>query len=153
MSNNQFKLPSSPIKSKFFCENGDAGVIKWDVLPVHDREKMSVIFEYVSSPFRQGVFLMSDGGIEIDGETYPQVTLWADTAPGHVDFICHTETGRLHIYNVWDEGRGRESQTWRSGMRVEAIDDGFCYKCTDAGPEINFDALSFRLVRSRSLQS
>jgi len=147
MINSQLKLPSVPLKSKFFSGNGMPDVIKWDVLSVQDGERMSVVFESVSSPFRQGIFLMSDEGIEIDEKIYPQVTLWADTAPARVAFTCHTKDGRLHLYNVWDMGRGRESQAWKSGMRVEATADGFRYQCTDAGPDVNFDTLSFRLVR------
>lgn len=153
MPNNQLKFPSSPLKSKFFSDNGNPDVIKWDVLSVHNNERMSIVFESVSSPFRQGIFLMSDGGIEIEGKVYPQVTLWADTAPKHVVFTCHAKDGRLHLYNVWDEGRGRESQAWKSGMQIEAIDDGFRYRCTDAGPEVDFNTLLFRLVRSENPQN
>lgn len=144
---NQFQFPTAPLKSKYFSEAGDSEVLKWDVISVDDGEKITIVFESVSSPFRQGIWLRCDEGIEIDGVVYPQATLWADTAPTLTKFICRSKEGQLHVYNVWDEGRGRESQTWKSGMRIEMIDDGYRYHCTDAGREINFNTLVFTLTR------
>lgn len=150
MSNSkvQFQYPTSPLKSKFFSEAGDPSVVKWDVLPVSDGEKLTIVFETVSPLFRHGVWLRCDEGIEIGGITHPQVTLWADTAPPRGEFICHTTDGQLHLYNVWDIGRGRESQGWRSGMRVEPTNDGYRYRCTGTGREINFNSLILRIIRS-----
>lgn len=141
------KIPSAPLKSKYFSGMGDFDVVKWDVLNTKEGEIFNIDFESVSSKFRQGLWLSCDGGIEIDGATYPHVTLWENSAPSRVQFICHTKEGLLHIYNVWDHGRGRESQAWMSGMRIEHIDGGYRYRCTDAGPDINFDALVFSLRR------
>lgn len=149
ISEGGFKFPTASIRSKYFAENGSPDVIKWGVIDVIDREKIALIFESISSPYRQGVWLRCDGGFEIDGSIYPQVTVWSDTAPPKIELICRTKDGRLHLYNVWDEGRGRESQTWRSGMKVEMLNDGYRYHCTDAGHEINFDTLVFKIIRKR----
>jgi hypothetical protein len=124
-------------------------VVKWDVIDIAGAEKITVVFESISSSSRQGIWLRCDEGIEIDGTVYPQVALWSGTAPAKAELIGHTKKGRLHIYDVWDQGDGRESQPWRSGLKVDALGDGYRYRRTDAGPEVNFDALVFKLARDR----
>jgi hypothetical protein len=79
-----------------------------------------------------------------------QVVLWADTAPDGLRLtVRETSDGLLHLYNVWDSGRGRgiESQAATSGMLREDTPSGWRYRCTDIAPEPTFDASTFRLER------
>jgi len=74
-------------------------------------EKLCVFFEAANSPWRQGIWMKCDRGIEINGETYPGVNLWSDTAPVPTVFTCRTGDGKLHLYNTWDDGNGLRSQS------------------------------------------
>jgi hypothetical protein len=135
------------ILSKAFAERGVAGIVKWEVLQVVDREKLRIFFEGTNSPWRQGVWIKCDRGIDIDGKAYGDVNLWTDTAPVPAVFTCRTSNGKLHLYNVWNDGNGRRSQTYSSGMRVEALADGWRYHCNDIGFDAAFDKLVFRIQR------
>jgi len=135
------------ILSKAFAERGVAGIVKWEVLPVADGEKLCVFFEATNSPWRQGIWMRCDRGIEINGETYPSVNLWSHTAPVPTAFTCRTGEGKLHLYNTWDDGNGRRSQSHTSGMRVEELADGWRYRCNDIGFDAAFDKLVFRIQR------
>ena len=140
-------LPHTPVVNKAFSERGDYGVIKWDVLNVANLERIAIVFESMSSSWRQGVWLSTDEGIIINGQLCSSAVLWFDTAPKEVDVICRTKNGRLHIYNVWDRGLGKNSQSLTSGMRVEEFFGGRRYRCNDIGFDSTFDKLVFSLIR------
>ena len=55
--------------------------------------------------------------------------LWEDTSPEEVIIKWHTNDGKLSIYNIWDEGDGRESQSYSSGMLISEKDGSLVYKC------------------------
>jgi hypothetical protein len=135
------------IISKPFTERGIDGIVKWEIVPVADGERMRLVFEAVQSPWRQGVWLKCVGGIEIDGARYGSVTLWSDNSPPEIIFTCRTSEGRLHLYNIWDAGQGMHSQAHTSGMRVAQLDNGWRYQCNDIGFDAAFDKLVFRLER------
>lgn len=121
-----------------------------DVLPLHEGGGYAVEFEEVNSPWRQGVWLGTDGVLEIGGMESPSMVLWSDTAPVGTVVTCRsTRTGLLTIYNIWDSGRGygdHESQRASSGMlREDAADGSFQYRCQDISVEPVFDRLTFRL--------
>jgi hypothetical protein len=143
------RLPETAgrILSKAFTERGVEGIVKWEVLQVTDGETTRIVFEATNSPWRQGLWLKCDRGIEIDGEIYGSVSLWSDSAPVRTVFRCRTGDGKLHLYNIWDDGNGRRSQSHTSGMRVEALEDGWRYRCNDIGFDAAFDKLIFRIQR------
>lgn len=141
------QFPTEPVISKYFSQQGDPTVIKWEVLSVCDGEILTLSFESVASSSRQGVWMRCDGGIEIDNQIFPEVTLWSDTAPSQVKFTCHSKDGHLHLYNVFDRGQGRQSQLWMSGMKAERRPDFVRYRCNDSGPEVSFDRLVFTVSR------
>jgi hypothetical protein len=136
------------IFSKAFAGRGIESIVKWEVVEVTDGERVRIVFEAVQSDWRQGVFwLKCDGGIEIDGMLSPSVTLWSDNSPAEIVCTCRTNDGKLHLYNVWDEGQGMRSQSYTSGMRVEVLENGGRYRCNDIGVDATFDRLVFRLER------
>lgn len=138
------------IYSKVFKDTGRDDVVKWDVLPVQNGEIIKVIFESISSNWRQGIWLQTDKGIGVNGELCESVTLWADTAQEEVLCQCFTDNGLLNVYNIWDSGRGLgiESQAWSSGMLVDELPNGRHYSCNDIGFETNFNKLLFRIEKT-----
>lgn len=121
-------------------------VILWDVLSVEGGEKLKVVFERKNSEWEQGVWIMCDMGVTVDDQTGKSVYLWFErSSPSGVIVQCHTENRLLSIYNVWDRGRGVESQSASSGMLVEELDNGRRYYCNDIGFETQFNKLIFRI--------
>ena len=138
---------SERIYSKAFTQRGIGDIVKWDVLPVQDGERLRLVFESTNATMRQGVFLKCDRGIEIDGACHASVSLWADTAPGTVAFTCRSFDAKLSVYNIWEDRGRRSSQAHSSGMRVEEIAGGRRYRCNDIGFETAFDKIVFRIER------
>jgi hypothetical protein len=133
------------IYNSAFKEAGRDDVVKWDILHVQDGSRVMVIFESSSSPWRQGVWLKTDEGLLINGIVCKSVELWIDSAPNEVIIECRTSDGALSVYNIWDRGKGRESQAWTSGMLVDELDKGRRYHCNDIGLETGFDKLIFQI--------
>lgn len=120
-------------------------VISWDVFPVSGGETVSLTFESKNSEWSQGVWLMCDMGVEIDGLLCKSVMLWYETAPNQVKVKCYTESGLLNVYNIWNRGNGPASQTHTSGMLIEEISKGRRYRCNDIGLQTDFDKLVFKI--------
>jgi hypothetical protein len=144
-------LPLKRVLSSAFRESGRTDVVKIDVLTVADGDVISLTFETKDSPWRQGVWLKTDGFLVVSHRQCAGVQLWQDTAPDHVLIQCHTSNGCLHVYNIWDRGRGAESQSWTSGMLVEDLPNGRRYRCNDIGFETDFTKLVFRIERVSSV--
>jgi hypothetical protein len=106
---------------------------------------LTLTFESKDSPWRQGVWLKTDAFLVVNQQQCPSVQLWQDAAPNEVLIECHTQNGWLHVYNIWDRGRGSESQSWTSGMLVEDLLNGRRYRCNDIGFETDFTELVFRI--------
>ena len=140
-------LPSQRLLSNAFKEQGRDDVVKIEVFPIRDGDILKLTFESKNSQRRQGVWLRSDRCLIVNGQQCSSVQLWQDTAPTEVLIECHTRDGRLHLYNIWDKGNGRNSQSWTSGMLVEEIANGRRYFCNDFGFDTAFDKLVFRIQR------
>jgi len=133
--------------SKGFKDKGKENVIKWEVQLVSDGQEVKLTFLSKNSPYRQGIWLKTDKGIEVMGQTFPSIELWEDTAPKEVFLKCFTDNGLLSFYNIWDKGEGKKSQLYSSGMVVEHKDKQIIYGCNDIGFETNFDKLVFSLEK------
>jgi hypothetical protein len=123
-------------------------VLKIEVLPIRAHQTVRLVFESVDSPWRQGVWLATEGALAVAGTTSPQLTIWQDTAPGEIEITCEATDGLLRFYNIWDSGRGRrrESLSATSGMAVEVLDGGWRrYSCNDIGSAPEFSKLVFRI--------
>jgi hypothetical protein len=51
------------------------------------------------------------------------------------------------VYNIWDKGKGRQSQLLTSGMILEEKDNKIIYYCNDYGFETDFDKLVFSIEK------
>jgi hypothetical protein len=121
--------------------------VKWDVLPVTDGERLHLIFESAKPGGRHGIWLHADGGVLVNALSAPSMDIWQDAAPPVVDVVVRTRSGVLHVYNIWDLGEGRGSQSWTSGMRIEDTPRVRRYRCNDIGFNDSFDDLVFRIER------
>lgn len=130
-----------------FIKKGIKNIVKWEVLKISDGQNIRLTFISSNSDFKQGIWVATDKGIEINGIVYPQINLWQDTAPKEIIFKCHTDIGLLSFYNIWDDGDGRESQAHTSGMIVEENRNVKIYRCNDYGFETDFNKLVFSIEK------
>jgi hypothetical protein len=142
---NNVSLPGKRVLNSAFKEKGREDVVKIEVFPVSNGDVVKLTFESASSPWRQGVWLKTDDHLLVNRQQSPSVQLWQDTAPQKVLIECHTRNGCLHLYNIWDKGRGLESQSWTSGMLVDELPNGRRYRCNDIGFDTTFAKLVFRV--------
>lgn len=133
--------------SKGFNDKGKEGVIKWEIQSVADGQEVKITFQSKNSPYRQGIWLKTDKGIEVMGQKFTSIELWEDTAPKEILLKCFTNNGSLSFYNIWDKGEGKKSQSYSSGMLVEQQDNKMIYNCNDIGFETNFDKLVFSIEK------
>jgi len=143
------ELPPKPVFNSEYKGRSDGDVVMIEVFPVQDGEALKLTFENSTSPWRQGVWLKIDGHFVVNSQRLTTVDLWQDTAPNEVLIECHAQKGFLHLYNIWDKGNRRESQSWLSGMLVEKLPTGRRYHCHDTGFDADFTKLVFRLERAQ----
>lgn len=145
---NQFQLPDHRILNVDRSEALSKEIVMVDVFPVKDGEVLSLAFESVNSSWRQGVRIQAEGYLVVNSIESPAMEVWYDTAPKNMQIECHTSSGLVHVYNIWDRGKGRDSQAWTSGMIIQELPQGRRYQCNDIGFETSFDKVVFRLERS-----
>jgi hypothetical protein len=148
---NKLDVGRERIYNAEFAKRGIQNVVKWDILPVLNDEIISVVAEEINSEWRQGIWLRTDRGLEVNAEVCLSVVLWYDTAPKEVFCRCLTSDGCLSVYNIWDKGDGRNSQAWSSGMLIEELPNGRRYRCNDIGFNTRFDKLVVRIERKPTL--
>lgn len=139
-----FSLPKEPIISKAYMQAGRNDVVKWEVVPLAAINGFTLVFEGWEKSSRHGVWLKVDGELEINNISSKSMEIWADTAPERVGVKVRNSI-HLHLYNLWDEGKGRQSQAYTSGMLVEELSNGRRYRCNDIGIDPKFDHLVFRI--------
>lgn len=135
------------VYSRAFKDNKIQDIVKWEVIKVKDGQSIKLTLISCISEHRQGIWLATDRGIEINGNVYSQVDIWQDSVPKEIIIKCHTNVGLLSIYNIWDDGNGRESQAYSSGMKVIEKQNATIYKCNDYGFNTNFDKLIFSIEK------
>lgn len=135
------------VYNKAFMKRCIENIVLWEVLQISNGQSIKLTFISCKSEFRQGVWIATDKGIDINGTIYLQVNLWQDTSPKEVILKCHTDVGLLSFYNIWDDGNGRESQAYTSGMKVEQKKNILVYHCNNYGFETYFDDLVFSIEK------
>jgi hypothetical protein len=137
-------LPNERVLNSRLSGGARGDVVKIEVLRIQAGDLATVQFLGTSSEWRQGVWLATNGLLDVNGERLPQVLLWTDTAPAEVTVSVVETDGLLRLCNIWDSGRGLgpfESQSATSGMLVA---DGI-YRCSDIASDPAFDRLVFSL--------
>ena len=138
-------LPDKQVINLAFKEKGRSDVVKIDAYTISNGARLKLIFESTNSPWRQGVWLSTTGRLVINGQENSSFQIWQDSAPTEIAIECFTTSNVLQVYNIWDKGNGRESQSWTSGMLIEELKNGRRYSCNDVGFETAFDKLVFRV--------
>jgi hypothetical protein len=124
-------------------------VILIDAISVSTGEGIVLEFEEVNSEWRQGVWLGIDGMMEVAGQKSPTMQIWEHNSPRSIEIKIIEARGPLHIYNIWDRGRGISSQANTSGMIVEEIQNVRRYRCQSISIEPHFRDMTF-VIRLRS---
>ena len=127
--------------------------------PVETGDRVHVLFEHAESRPRQGLRVLMDQRrhqLEINGQRGKGFTLWADTAPRHVE-VEIAKAGRggaLVFMNVWEE---EKYGTMLLGMGWCAIsvrrdpDGSLVLDCSDGyGPGPSFGDLVVRVLHERA---
>lgn len=57
-------------------ERGRDDVVKIDTWNIHNGELLKIVFEEINSKWRQGVWMLIDGGILINGILCPSASIW-----------------------------------------------------------------------------
>jgi hypothetical protein len=125
-------------------------VVLWDVLNVEDGQKIKINFIKNNTNYRQGIRIAVDvgkGELEIFGIKSREMELWEDTAPEEVICSCSAKSGKISIYNIWDDQGFSESQCDSSGMILEEKENKVIYHCNDYGFETNFEKFVFAIER------
>ena len=97
-----------------------------DFFPVEDIASFVLTFEAISSEWRQGVYLRSNGVFLINGKQFSHaVPVWYDTAPRSYEFEIIGNIQSIEVRNIWDVGDG-VMHSWHNGaaMIVDEIDGG-----------------------------
>lgn len=129
---------------------GRKDIILWHVLDIKPDQLIKINFISKNSKNRQGIRLAIDVGegyIEINGQRNKGFELWEDTAPKEFTARCVTKEGLISVYNIWDKGKGRQSQILTSGMILETNGNKYTYHCNDFGFDTNFDKLIFSVEK------
>ena len=146
MMKDRYQLPTDPVFSKAFLERGIEDIVLWDVIKIKSGTIIRIRFEDKNSDWDQGVMLISNLGFKIMNESFPSsVEFWMNDKSIH-EIACYSDNGMLHVYNIWNRGNGRESQSWTSGMRISANDNTRVYQCNDIGFGEEFDKLIFTIT-------
>ena len=120
-------------------------VILWEVLAVKPEQDIKICFVGKNSPHRQGIRIAVEdsGHISLNDNVSRGFQLWFDTAPSEIILHCHSTTGKVSIYNIYDAGSGVKSQQHTSGMILRKYGRISYYHCNDYGFGGDFDKLVF----------
>lgn len=142
-------LPSQRVLNEELTKELGQPVVKIEVFPVKPQEVLTITFVSTSGEWREGIWLATNGVLEIAGTRADQFEVWTDTAHRSFDVeVVATADGLVRLYNIWDSGRGqkRESQSATSGMLKEVQENGaVVYRCNDIGRNHQFDKLVFEV--------
>lgn len=148
------------IYNPYFAESG-LEVIKWDVLRIQKKQKVSVRFISKKSEHRYAISMSIDvgkGNLTTNGVSGKSFALWEDHSPRQFEVVCYSEEGYLSIYHIVEKKdvRGiaqRYSQMDYSGMLLEQRGNIYRYSCNDATLDSLFDRFVFEIELLKSISS
>lgn len=101
---------------------------------------------------RQGVRVLCDGGLEIEGREFPgDLVLWEDSPRESTLMRVGPGATELRVYNCWGDDFAKIN-AWIGGaaMRRVNLKGGYRYLCNDGEPDAKFDDIVFELSKSFS---
>jgi hypothetical protein len=82
------------------------------------------------------------GKIVIDGHSYPDIVLWADTSPASVEITIASKSGcDLKMWNVWRVGDVMHAWLGNAGIHLSKVGKVLTLECSDGVGEANFTDL------------
>lgn len=142
-------IPASRTFNQALADAAGEEVVKFEVLDVTPGAHVTVTFVSAGSPWRQGVWIGTEGAFLVDGRNASQLELWMGAEGETVEFDVEETDGVLRLYNIWDSGRGikpYERLAFTTGMvRRDAGDHAIEYRCHNLGHEPVFDDLVFTI--------
>jgi hypothetical protein len=143
-----YHLPTEPIVSKSFLQKGIDDIVLWDVIKVRNENIISITLKAKNSEWDQGILLMSNLGFKINVKLFKSpIEVWFNDKISY-KLNCYSDNGLLHVYNIWNRGRGRESQSFTSGMKIQQKGNIRLYQCNDIGYSEKFDKITFTIAIS-----
>lgn len=136
-------LPTHPVYNTAFPEFKEKNIVLIDVIKVGDGDRIALTFTELNSPWRQGVWIKSNGILSVNDVKSSSFYVWHDDSDVNVIVHCISGCTLLWIYNIWDRGNGIESQSHTSGMMISAIGNIRKYGCNDIGFKTMFNKLIF----------
>ena len=149
-------LPGEPIRYKGIL------LLRYEKLRFQDGDEIEINIESTNSDWKQGISLDLFGYFEFhDGNRHKDGTiLWEDTCPKNVVLKLWSEKKKrykskylpekktLTLSNAWDKGDGAIwTEYWGSAMKVEEIEHGRRYYCSDGKPDANFSNIIFTVKK------
>jgi len=124
-------------------------VIEIEVVALRAGNEFDLEFVRDTGEWRRGVYLMTEGQLEIDSVGGSQLEVWRDTAPSVVPVTCRrTTSGYLEMFNIWNRGRGLELRRLHSGMiRTQVAERTFEYRCLDSDPDPSVEDFERFVIR------
>jgi hypothetical protein len=148
LGTNPMTLPGRTVNAGLSKEFG-RDVLAVDVIAVEPGDLIEVRFVRSEGLARRGLWLGTNGSLEIADTKTPQVLLWNDTAPEIVTIRVTSTDGFVRLYNIWESSRGRQSLTPRAGMVAETVGNITTYACTDPlgeGPSFGQLVVALRVI-------
>lgn len=149
------KLPNWLGKKRIYNKNFEdfkCEIIRWEVLSIHNKQRLKVRFISVNSENRQGIRIAIDTGkgtLTTNGVSGRAFELWEDECPKEIEMECNSDEGYLSVYNIFARVENgisqRNSQMAFSGMILEQKGNIYRYRCNDTGRNTNFDKLVFEI--------
>lgn len=122
-------------------------------MPVAAGDVVHLRFERATPNPRQGVWLATQGSLQIASASASQFVLWRDTSPKVVEITVLETDGLLRFYNVFEREPGTGSflsHMNAAGMISQGRDDGWIeYGCNDFGVGQGFEKLVFSVLVPR----
>ena len=119
-----------------------------DKLIISKHQEISIVFQSISSNWRQGIHLSTVGEFNVGRQRVKRsVVLWNDTAPEEVRLTINSADGLCNIKNVWDVGDG-VVHSWHGGAAMLVFGDMHerTYYCNDGKENDDFNDLVFRVT-------
>lgn len=93
-------LPSERLLNRALSQLHDREVVQFEIREISSGNLIRLRFESHDSPWREGVWLATDGLLRANEVEASQLLMWTDTAPGVTDIEVVSTDGLLRLCNL-----------------------------------------------------
>ena len=142
------RLPGRTLDDKASAQFGRE-VIRIESIAIQAGDMVLVRFETAVAIRRQGIWLATQGLLEVASQASPQFWLWSDSAPDLVEVSVVETDGWLRFHNIYespkDPGSPRSLMYGAGMVRQDQSNGWIRYACNDFGVPPTFDKLAFSI--------